>query len=108
VENQLGGLRLNEGTRAGENDPRENGRESPHRCHASSRCGSPRRETIIGLAAACDVDQRFGASIPNIAPCGSSACAIHWPVGTRCGSSAILPPAPFTRATAASSASTLK
>ena len=53
-------------------------------------------------------DQRFGATSANIAPCGSNACATHWPVGTSIGPLAILPPALLTRATAASIASTLK
>jgi hypothetical protein len=48
-----------------------------------------------------------GATRPNIAPCGSSACTTHCPPGTSCGPLSTFPPAAVTRAAAASARSTL-
>jgi hypothetical protein len=49
-----------------------------------------------------------GPTSANIAPCGSSACAIQEPPGTCMGPLMICPPPAFTRSTAASMLSMLK
>ena len=52
--------------------------------------------------------QPLGPTIAKMAPCGSRQWAIQLPPGTCMGPWMIWPPAPFTRAIAASTASTLK
>ena len=52
--------------------------------------------------------QRFGATNPKNAPCGSSRCTTYCPPGTSVGPIRTAPPAALTRSAAGSIAAALK